>query len=213
MIQEAEVDHEICTHTFSHVPVDDAESEVVRCELQRAIDEDHEFELPKPQFFVPPRHQCPSYDVLTETPIKLIRRPFDDPNEPGGLRRYLSTVNRRHPVGNLLKQDGIVEIYTTAALSLTAPYLPNGQRSTRWTHSVLPLSIQQQKQSRYLLERLEKAIRQHSQAHYWTHLSSLSATEQQPPVETYFEELRGQEDDGDIMPIRMADCRNIANST
>lgn len=212
LITETNFDHELATHTFSHVLCDEVDDQTLSWELERCIEVQEDAGLPKPETIVTPRHRPVSYDVLADVGIKGIRALKQQPREStfGRYKQRASfwTLDRGHPAYQPAQQDGLVELYTTPYPSLTAVHLPNGQLSPLWAFQRIPLKIRQQIQRAYLEGAIETAIENNSNVHLWTHLYNLSNEAQWKCIEPFLEQLGAAQKNGDLEVLTMADLAN-----
>lgn len=216
-IRSAGADHEICTHTFSHVRCDEVNREVLDWELD-ASDRVHErYGLPKPRSFVPPVHGPPPMAALARHGIRVARRPvqYEPPvaSTPDSWLRQLTprrpyplqVLARRHPVRDPDVVAGVIQTYSTWHTSLTAPYLPSGQRDVHTVFRQIPVTLRQRLHDRYLRGGLDAAIEQDSHAHFWCHLFDLANEKQWPPIEAFLQKLAAAREDGSIRILTMAE--------
>lgn len=202
MIRDADIDHEICTHTFSHVLLDEIADEVINWELKRAR-ELHDAELVS---LVPPRHRKPPYDVLREHNIEVLRRAVEEtPPPPNTARWFLWVLTRDHPLDRPMTVDGIVETRTSSFMTLTATYLSSGVSQPHAAYRVIPRRIRERRHGSFLRSGLKAAIREDSHVHYWTHLYNMAHDAQRKPVQRLFE-MMSREDE--VAVRRMADLRS-----
>lgn len=211
-IVEAETAHEICTHTFSHVPCQEVNEAVVDWELRQAHEHHEAFGLDPPRTLVPPMHSPPPLESLHANGLTGVRRPtvyrepVKAPQPPNSVLRWLpwyirqlypvEVLARSHPVCDLRLVNGVVEHYTSWHASLTAPYLPNGQIQPHPAFRIVPTSVRQSLHERYLSGALRRAIEQNSHAHVWSHLFNLSNEAQQPPVKSFLESIAQRREQG-----------------
>lgn len=220
-IDEAETDHEICTHTFSHVPCGQVDPAVVDWELRAARDAHDAFGLAPPTTLVPPMHSPPPPKPVRDNGIVGVRRPveYQEPvaphrppdslveRLPWRVRQFypVQVLARSHPVRDPNPVDGIVEQFTTWHASLTAPYLPNGQAEPHSAFKLLPSSVRQSIHDRYLHGALRSAVESESHAHLWSHLFNLSNEVQWPPVQSFLEAVARRRDEGEVKISTMTD--------
>lgn len=226
-ILTADVDHELCTHTFSHARCDRVDGTVIDWELSRVAELHEDRGLGPIESFVPPVHAPPPADVLRDHGIRTVRRPTEyrppvekpDPPERA-LDRAVWRLHRSHPVETVLRRptvvdpnvvDGLVETYTPWHASLTAPYLQNGTMPPHPVYGALPRSLRQRWHRRYLLEGLHEVAANGGAIHYWSHLFNLCSDEQWPPVESFLRTLAEYRDREAIRIERMVDLgRRVA---
>jgi len=214
-IQDAKTDHEICTHTFSHVPCgtttninyDAVDQETLRWELEKAIEVHTSANLDRPVSLVPPYNSPPPMDILAELGFKSARVPMGE-TPTNDVRRFVSLLNRQLPVARPQREAGILKTYSTPNTSLTAPFLPNGPNPPHWSFRFLPRSARKQLHSRYLNRTLEETIKQNSYAHLWTHLFNLANDVQLPLVEGFLHSLAQARDAGAVQLATMDELPN-----
>jgi peptidoglycan/xylan/chitin deacetylase (PgdA/CDA1 family) len=192
MIDEATVDHEICTHTFSHIVCDSLPKETVRYDLRQARHVHDEFGLEPPKSLVPPKHSQPPRDVLREMGIEIIRlMQYQLPkakHPPTRAHRAYDIISGKHPTCSPRLVDDIIESYTTNALSIGSSLLPSGQALPHPAFRVIPVSIRRQLHYKNLVRPLDEAAPA-GFVHYWSHLYDISNEYQFPQVERFIKEL------------------------
>lgn len=98
MIMESDINHEICTHTFSHTPCSKFSSDVVGWEIDEAI-KLHQEKLNRDiNSMVPPRHSPPPLDILHNKNINVIRMPYSNKTTPTKLHTFYDELFGNHPV-------------------------------------------------------------------------------------------------------------------
>lgn len=203
------VQHEIATHTFSHVLCDGIEDRTLEWELDRCAVLHQGEGLGTPTSFVPPRHRPPSYQVLRRSGIEAIRVPGATLRPSKAMRSIRRArewiLERGHPVFEPTRRNGLVELYTTPHPSLTAVHLPNGQLSTRPQFKWIPASIRLRKHRSYLSGAIDAAAETGLNAHLWSHLYNLSNESQWRCVKPFLERLGEAQRTGDIDVLTMAD--------
>lgn len=213
-IQASDVDHEVCTHTFSHVPSHTTRPEVLDWELQTVGRLHADAGLPAPRSFVPPLHAPPQYDVLERNRIRTVRLPvrYEPPVKTrappdtrlGGLFQRVrhshpaQVLFRSHPIRSPRLDDGIAETLSTWHASLTAPYLPNGRVRPHPIYRGVPVALRQRAHRRYLRQGLRSAVEQDDHAHFWTHLYNLANDAQWPPLRAFLERISERQESGEI---------------
>jgi peptidoglycan/xylan/chitin deacetylase (PgdA/CDA1 family) len=229
MIQAADVDHEIATHTFSHVLCGETSPLVVERELEQVVELHERFGIDPPTSFVPPVHSPPPYGVLREFGIKTVRCPVELPavensvEQNGNLVDRIRSIPKRTYPGQILTRkppvyqpeiiNGIVESYTTWHAPLSAPFLPNGQESVHPIFRSIPARIRQNRHRRYLQRSLTEAIEQESYAHLWTHIFNISNEVQWPVIESFLESLDDVRRSNDLRSLTMDQLANQVHSS
>ena len=173
-IQDASVDHEICTHTFTHVECANVSPEVLHWEFGQVLDTHDDFGIQRPISLVPPRHSSPPREIIREHGIEIVRSPRA--RAPG----FQASTNRMQLAWDILTGaqpvvspqviEGVAETYCTRFPSLTAPFLQSGQQSPHPTFRAIPQVVRRQLHSRNLNNSLSTAIEQDSYLHIWSHL-------------------------------------------
>jgi len=203
-IRSRDVEHEICTHTYTHIPCAEFSDEVLDWELQRSSAVHRRRGLPSPTSIVPPRHSPPTREVLRRNGIDCVRVPSTEP-PASNVASFAYYLTRTHPVREPALQDGVVETYTSMNTSLTAPYLQIGQKSPHLAFRTIPRTVRERIHRRYMDRALERAIEADSYAHLWSHLFNLSNDVQYPLVRDFLERLGAAHDRGAVEFATMAD--------
>jgi len=191
-------DHELCTHTFSHVLCDEADDDAQRRDLEYA-QHLHESEASgRTRSLVPPRHYAPSDDVLRDQGIEIVRVPTDE-GAATGISRFRELLLGPPPIGEPRIEDGIVETYCTTHPTLTAASLPSGQRDTHLAFRWLPVRFRRRLHERYLRTAVETVIDADSSLHVWCHLYDLSNEYQFPQVESFLETLASLREEDEVI--------------
>lgn len=201
-IHGTNADHEICTHTYSHVPCATVPKSVVDWELERAQEVHRAIDGTPSVSMVPPRHSEPPKDVLKEHGIEIVR-----------VLGYDSAPTMAHKFGDLFfdppepkepeLRDGVVETYCTQYATLPASSLPKGQRSPMSVFRAMPTGLRQRLHERYLVRAVEKAVEQDSYLHLWGHLHELANDDQWRPIRSFMETLAEYRDRGDVEILTM----------
>lgn len=197
-IRDTEIDHEICTHTFSHVLCDEISNEVLDWEIERAA-EVHDDDIVS---LVPPRHRKPSYDVLRKNGVGVVRLTVDKEPPANLARRYIWTLTRDHPLDRPTETNGVVETRTSPFMTLTASYLSRGVSSPHPAYRLIPRRLRQRTHERFLLSGLDAASHEDANVHYWTHLYNMANKAQRKPIRRFVETLGNSEG---MEKMRMSD--------
>jgi len=186
MIQDADVNHEICTHTYSHILGDEVPPETLEDELSKVENLHREFEIPGPYSIVFPRHQSDHYDILEEHDICVVRTAFTDHerNDRNVLYRLYSRLYPDHSLSEVRRDGGIVETSCSPTASLTARSLPVGQLKPHWGIRAIPKSVRQQLHLRSLKSAVDKAIESDGHLHLWSHVYNISGSGQWAPLKS-----------------------------
>ncbi|WP_247009707.1 polysaccharide deacetylase family protein [Halorientalis litorea] len=199
LIQDAEVEHEICTHTYSHVLFDEISDAVIDWELKRVKEVHAAAGLNRPETLVPPRHQLPPEQKIRENDIHTVRVPFLDVEKPtNNFQSFVWILTRDHPVGSPDTSNGVVKTRCPPYPSLTATYLQNGQTKPHPVFRLMPVRARQAIHHRYLRDGLQRAIERETYIHYWSHLHNLSNEQQWQPLCSFLSELGNARSDEDI---------------
>ncbi|MFB6185327.1 MAG: polysaccharide deacetylase family protein [Halobacteriaceae archaeon] len=92
--------HEIGTHTYSHIICDEVQPNVVDWELQKVRECHSSFGIDTPVSIVPPRHKAPPTNVLHDRGIQVVRTVLPDYSFPeSGLGTIIHMIARSHPSG------------------------------------------------------------------------------------------------------------------
>lgn len=183
-IRRADTDHELCTHTYSHILADEVPDTVVAHELAAVRDAHRQHGLPDPTSIVMPRHRNAPTRPLRDAGITTIRKPlsgYDRPNL-GPLRTLSWILTRDHPVTSLQQTDGLVETFCTPHPSLTTTTLPQGQSPPHGAFRAMPVRLRQRLQTRYLRDSIDRAAATEGHVHLWTHLYNLANDAQWSPL-------------------------------
>ncbi|MFC7069227.1 hypothetical protein [Halobaculum lipolyticum] len=194
-VLDADVDHELCTHTFSHVICGREPRAVVDRELSTALAL-HEDLGVTVRSIVPPRHSRPPNDLLADHGIRVARYAIPTGGS-GRLARLRELTVGPHPLWEPKPVDGVLETYCTTYPSLTASSLPSGQSATPRLFRPVPLAVRKRVHGHYLRRSTERAVETGSHLHLWCHLYDLSNEHQWEVLEDYLAYL-GSVPDGDL---------------
>lgn len=201
-IRETDVDHEICTHTFTHVECAEVSPNTLRWEFDKAIETHEEFGLDQPTSLVPPRHSPPPRDILREVGIEIVRSPR---SKAPGYQKATNRISLAHdiltgkqPIVAPRIVDGIAETYCTKYSSLTAPFLQSGRQLPHPIFRTMPRSVRQRLHSYHLHSTLSNTIQRDSYSHLWTHLWDTANDIQWPPIKGFLESVSSARDRGQI---------------
>jgi len=211
-IRDCTTSHELCTHTYSHVPCDSVSAETLSWELGAAQEQLTAVTGSRTVSIVPPRHRRPSADLLRDADIEIMRmsRDTSDRSRPARLKELLVGP---HPTFEPLLVDGIVETYCTSYPSLTSSALPAGQRSPLAPFSALPASVRQRLQRRYLRQAVRDAADTDGYCHLWCHLYELANEYQWSVVEAFLGDLAAMRNRGEIEVLTMARLNDRVRTT
>lgn len=200
LIRGSSIDHEIATHTFSHVFTEECGADVLDWELQRVRKLHAERGLPAPVSFIPPRQREVDYPTLTERGLEVVRvsRDADVAPPDSRIRRFVWLLDRPHVIEWPRRVGGLVESPCTPYPTLTAESLPTGAEPPKWPFRLLPVSVRQRMHRRHLRRGLRRVVDEESAIHFWTHLYNLGNDAQWPPVEDLLDRAGEWRDRGDI---------------
>jgi hypothetical protein len=212
-IRNRETEHELATHTYSHLLTDEATSEELDEELATVYDLHADAGLPAPISIVMPRHQEPDYSILADHGIETIRRPMEGygRSDSNQISTFLWLLTRDHPPSTLERRNGILETTATPHPSLTAASLPAGQSRPHPLFSIIPRRIRQALHRRYLIDTVNRAAVENSHVHLWTHVYNMADGGQWEPISEGLEYLAERRDEGEILIKRM-DELSVAES-
>lgn len=180
-------EHELCTHTFSHLLCEEETDELVDWELQQ-VQKMHAEIDDRIVSFVPPRHQRPRNETLRQNGIRVARY-AKEKSTPTKLHRFKELTVGPHPEWEPKIQDGVLETYCTTYPSLTARSLPAGQRPVKSVFKPFPIELRKQVHQHYLRRSTQQAIESGIPLHLWCHLYDLSNRHQWEVLAEYFEYL------------------------
>src|SRR5699024_113397 len=113
MIRDAEMDHEICTHTFSHIEMGSVSRDVISWDLDKAKDIHESAGLPTPTSLVPPTHDPPPEGALRENGIQTVRvTQYQAPNSqfpPTRAHLLYDILSGEHPIVEPKTSDGVLK--------------------------------------------------------------------------------------------------------
>jgi len=189
MIRNAEIDHEMGTHTFSHVPCDDVSHETLEWEIRAAGDLHDRHGFGRPTFLVPPRHRCPPAEVLRENGIRTLRFPTPDYRGPDSTARKFVWHFTKEPLNKgPTYEDGLTVIPCQPGASLAAFYLQKGDADPHPAFRAIPRRIRQRAHRRYLGRAVEIA-EAGGDVHLWSHLYDISNDAQWPLVHEFIHQV------------------------
>jgi len=208
-IQNAEVNHEIATHTYSHIMMDEVEPSTISYELNQVREVHNEWDIDPPNSIVAPRHRNVEPEILRENDIKIIR----EPSQKQSSSNYVTSIwllTRSHPVQDPETRDNLVRTYSTSypSLSFSGGILPKGQTPTVEHFRYIPLAVRQYFHKKYLREGVENAIRKESHAHFWTHLWDMANKQQWDTIRSFLIWLGEKRRNREIKIDRMEDIAN-----
>lgn len=216
-IESADVDHEICTHTFSHVECANVSHETLRWEFDTVFDTHKAYGLERPVSIVPPRHSPPPREILREYGIEIVRSPRSRaPNTSEASNRVqlgIDLLTGSQPITPPRLVEGVVETYCTRYPSLTAPFLRSGQQEPHAVFKSIPVSVRQWLHRRNLNETLSTAMNRDSHAHFWSHLWEIANDDQWPQIEAFLGNVARTRDESDVTVRTMSELNRTVRST
>lgn len=201
-ITDTATDHEIGTHTYSHVLCDETSKEVIDWELARVREVHERVGLPAPTSLVTPRHQRPPLDVLADHGIETLRAPISVESPDSRLATFAWILGRNHPPCFIDRTSTITRTSCTPYPSLTAQHLRAGRSDPHPAFRAIPESIRRWIHRRFLRQAVNNAIERDGHLHLWTHLYNLANEVQRHMVLDFIEWLGNRsEEDVRIVPM------------
>lgn len=207
-IRATDVDHELCTHSFSHVACEHTSTEAVEWDLRKAQAVHEDVLGERTVSFVPPKHERPPVEALRAAGIEIIRMHRSENLSPPA--KLMRMTLGPHPAFEPELVDGIVVSYCTTYPSLTSSLLPSGQQRVHPAFRYLPLSLDHRSDlhARYLRRAAEAALESGTPVHLWTHLNDLANEHQWAAVRRFLTELARLEAATDLEVVTMADLND-----
>ena len=203
-IRSQSVGHELCTHTFSHVLLDQVSADTCRWELDQVAAVHRRTVGEPPTSLVPPRHGLPAYDLLADYGIEVVR-PAMEPQSTTKHGRFRELFTGPLPRSELRRRNGMVETTCTTYPSLTAPALPSGQGASHPVFRYIPLSVRKRTHLYKLKQATRAAAADGGHLHLWCHLFDLCNPHQSEVVDDYFDWLAVFQDETDLTVAPMED--------
>lgn len=176
-VLDVEVEHEVATHTFSHLWVDQVKPEVIRWELERVKELHEKRDLDRPKSLVFPQNRTPtSYEPLVDSGIKVVRVSPQDEARVSKPRMLWNDLFSKSPHDGPAMNEGVLETYGSHRASLTGNYLPHGKKPPHLFYRLLPIpkGYWKERHKRKLKNELEQVMEEGSHIHLWSHLWEMS---------------------------------------
>lgn len=202
-IVDASTQHELCSHTFSHILCDEADPETVAWELQESQRMIRDYTGSNTVSLVPPRHSPPPTDPLRENGIEIVRMGVDT-STSSRTERLIELLYGPHPVFEPIIANDVVYTYCTTYSSLVSPALPAGQRAPNLPFSLLPNRVARRLHRGYLTRAVDAAVEAEGCCHLWCHLYDLANEHQWPIIRDFLGELATRRENGEIRILPMA---------
>lgn len=188
MIKDADVDHEIGTHTFSHVSLDEVSKETLESEFEKTWKIYQKWGIEKPVSMIGPKHTDTD---LKNFGIKVKRLPPPNyiPFYSYGKVRNLFDLLFRKPLSRNPKKNDTIVTYAERHDPFSAPFLKNRGKELPIIFKAIPSKVRQWIHYRNLKKSLDNAISSNSYIHYWAHLHTLANEEQFEPVKKFLKYL------------------------
>jgi len=188
-------DHELCSHSFSHTPLETVDEAAASADLERAQRVHEDVLGERSRSLVPPRHRPPSAAVLREHGIDVLRETIND-RADSAPRRAHQLLAGPPPMRDPEWKDGVLRTYCSTHPNLVAPTLPSGQRPASRPFRYLPNRLCQRLHRRYLERATGHAIENDEHLHLWCHLYDFSNELQLAPLSAYLRTLGEWRDEG-----------------
>lgn len=206
-IHESTVDHEICTHTYSHAEFGTVSDEVIEWEFERAAEMHLEFGLTQPTSFVAPRHSMSDRSLLADLGIDICRTPhYEHPDiqRPRKIKKYFNMLRCKQPLLPPERNNGVIDSWSTEYHTIAAPSLPAGTSGIHPAYRPVPRSLRRRLHAHGLCRSFKRTATEDSYSHYWAHLYDIANESQFPQVETAISALGELQRNGDIEVQTMA---------
>ncbi len=214
-IRAHRTDHELCTHTYSHVECNEVDPAVVEWELDRARRVHERHGVATSESIVPPRHSVPPSDVLADGGIRVKRVPHyradGEQRPPTRVRKLYEILFETHPTIEPRETDDILETYSTEYTSFAVPYLQIGTYSPHPVYRALPLAARRRLHL-WNLRRGVDAAADGSSVHFWCHLYDLANDQQWPQIDAFLGYLAKRRDAGDVEIRTMRELQSAGES-
>lgn len=206
------VEHELCTHTYSHILAEEVSDDVLHNELTEVHELHDKWDLPSPESIVMPRHQEVDYSILSEHGIGTIRRPIRGyGRDANPVEKLWWLMTRDHPKCQLNNQEEILETTCTPHPSLASTILPSGQKNAHPAFRIVPRQIRERIHRQYLIDAIKSAAKNDNHIHLWTHLHNIANGSQWRAIEPALNKMGELQKQGSILVQPMRNLPKIAN--
>jgi hypothetical protein len=210
LIHDMSVDHEICTHTFSHVLCDEVESAVIDWEFNQVMELHEAKSIGFSESFVPPRHQTPPMDKLKQHDIRIVRT-HKLPLYTNILDKYRLRLRRwltddAYPDFKPEYIEGVLQTYTTQYPSLSAVHLPIGQQDPLLPFRAVPRPIRKRRHYQFLEQTLKTPA---PYVHHWSHLLNIANEAQWEPIKAFLTTLSEKQHSDEVVIRTMSELEPI----
>lgn len=208
LIDATAVDHEVCTHTYSHILFEEMSREIAEIELtqvQRIHADRYGAETVS---LVPPRHQDPDKSLLRNHGFETVRiaRPRQSSSKIGRFWELLVGLPFAHSPRVM---HGIVETYVSRYPSLTVPTLPQGESQPPQVFKPIPEKIREQLYQYGIERALDEASKTDQVVHLWCHVYNLSTPQQISHLDCLFEIVSSRDD---VQVLTMKELNDVIRS-
>jgi len=210
-VRERETAHEVCTHTYSHVPFDTVSEETIAWEFERSQSVHERVCGERTASLVPPRHRRAPARLLRDADVE-IQRMSRDTDDGTTLDRAKELLVGPHPVFEPALVDGVVETYCSSYPSLSSSALPAGQRPPPRVLQSMPRRFRQYLHRRYLERAVDHAVATDGYCHLWCHLYDICNEYQWPGVDAFLGYLADRRAAGDVEVLTMAELNEHCRS-
>jgi len=215
-IREASMEHEIGTHTYSHVLCNQTSDAVLNHELSVVEDLHSRTGLEQPRSLVTPRNQPPNPEILTDHGIETLRVVSNElpdwMNQMGKIGTFVWHLFGYHPIADLEVSDGLVKTPCTPTPSLTTPTLPAGQLPPHPAFQTIPRLVRRKLHRRHLRSTIDRVEATNGHVHLWTHVYNMTNRDQLSVVRSGLEYLADRRDAGGVQVLRMCELPEVVSA-
>jgi hypothetical protein len=209
VVKSSSIDHEVATHTFSHVLFDRVNEDVADRELQLAKEVHNQAGLPSPSSLVAPQHKRPPLNVIQDHGIDTIRSPDQNAKRGNWPIQSLNVIQRSNIIREPELKNDILHSYCTPWPSLTTAMLPNGQRSVGYPLKSIPIASRKFLHKRKLRQALQEAVSAESHLHLWTHLYNMANEDQWDVISGFLKSLANHQEEKELNVSTMSNIDQI----